>query len=123
MVVARTACIADDDPATRELMVRVLALFGFEVTSFDDGIPLANAVIARAPDLIVTDQHMTHCNGTAALGRIRMAGAICPAVLLTAFPAEELTVEARGLMPVTVLSKPLDLAALRNALEALGCLR
>lgn len=122
MPAPRTAMIADDDRDTRELMHRVLSMFGFEVRSFDDGDALVHAALADPPTVIVTDQSMERCNGTVALGRIRTAGANCPTVLLTAFPGAELTEEAERLGSCVVVPKPLDLGRLRRALVTLGCL-
>ena len=123
MVLRPTALIADDDPDTRALMLRALGLFGFDVRAFDDGDILADAVLATPPDLVVTDQSMVRCDGTAALGRIRTAGGLCPAVLVTAFPSSDLERDIAGLAPCVLIPKPLDLRALRAALEGLGLLR
>lgn len=113
MMPARSrAAVADDDPAFRQVLQEALERLGFDVVSFDDGDALALAVIARPPDVVVTDQHMPVCHGTTALRRVRAAGVRCPAIVIAAFPEPELEAEVGAIEGCVLLSKALDLAGL-----------
>ena len=113
------AFVADDDPATRQVLTRVLSLLGFDATAFDDGIALVEAVRFERPALIVVDQHMTHWNGTDAVRHIRTLGADCPVVFVTAFPDPTLHRVVARLGRCAILSKPVDLGVLRDCIARL----
>src|SRR5215469_1956261 len=55
--------IVDDDPGTRELYRSLLAPFGYEVLEAHDGKQALDAVLARRPDLVISDILMPTMNG------------------------------------------------------------
>ncbi len=114
------ALVADDDAATRQVLVQALAHLGFTARAFSDGAALADAVASREPDLVVTDQHMRGGSGTDAVRRFRAVGAACPTILLTSFPGQELKDEVAKLGRTALLAKPVDLETLRLTIEQLS---
>jgi DNA-binding response OmpR family regulator len=80
--VASKVLIVDDDDATREALKQVLTHAGYQTTaagSFQDGV---QALMADAPDLLITDVRLGEYNG---LQLVATAGPPIPAIVLTGF--------------------------------------
>jgi len=86
--------IAEDDPALRSLMVKLLVFEGYFVTEVVDALEMLDAVQVshnrrEAPfDLIVTDVRMPGLTGLDALAILRQSGCTTPAIIVSALPGE-----------------------------------
>lgn len=108
----------------RELLVEVLNEVGYSVTVARDGTEMLSGLLKAALrqfpgepfDLLITDQSMPGCSGLEALARLRSIGYALPALLITAFPDQELRARADRLRAL-VLAKPFDLTELHDAVD------
>jgi two-component system response regulator AtoC len=105
--------VVDDDPASRELLARILAGEGYDVSALGDGRD-ALAEIARAPaDLVVSDIRMADVGGYELAERIREKAPDTPVILVTAFGNVEGALEAIRRGAFDYISKPYDVDAIR----------
>jgi CheY-like chemotaxis protein len=116
--------LAEDDPEMRRLVVEVLRKAGHDVTEAADGGQLLLDVIEAYPslslvDVIVTDVRMPVCNGLELLERLAAVNWRVPVILMTAFGDEDIRRRAARLGAV-LFEKPLNVEALREAVERLG---
>ena len=78
--------VAEDDPAIRANLVRLLRLEGFRVEAAADGQEALTRLQAERPDLVLSDMMMPGIDGLALLAALRAdpRTADLPVVLLTA---------------------------------------
>ncbi|MFM8715077.1 MAG: response regulator transcription factor, partial [Actinomycetota bacterium] len=55
--------VAEDDPAVRSAVVRVLELEGYRVTAVNDGAAALAAITSSPPDAVVMDVMMPFADG------------------------------------------------------------
>jgi PAS domain S-box-containing protein len=106
--------VADDEAALREITKATLESFGYRVVVAGDG---AEAVARGAEHgaglaLMVTDLHMPHLDGLAAIRAIRTLCPQLPVIAMSGSPAEQQAVARSGVDVQAVLTKPLSAAAL-----------
>ncbi len=116
--------IADDEPANRLLLERILAQGGFtRVRSFPDGGSLLTACAEAQPDLVLADLRMPGIDGFGVLESLRghSDDAYLPVVVLTAEPNRDTRKRALSLGAADFLGKPFDfdevLLRSRNLIE------
>ncbi len=116
--------IADDEPANRLLLERILARGGYtRVVSFPDGKSLLTACEAEEPDLVLADLRMPGVDGFGVLESLRRESAdgYLPVVILTAEPNRDARKRALSLGAADFLGKPFDfdevLLRSRNLIE------
>jgi EAL domain-containing protein (putative c-di-GMP-specific phosphodiesterase class I)/DNA-binding NarL/FixJ family response regulator len=125
MIAGALIYVADDEPANRLLLERILAQGGFSrVRSFPDGQTLLTACAEREPDLILLDLRMPNVDGFGVLEALRpgpAADAYLPVVVLTAEPSRDALKRALRLGAADFLGKPFDfdevLLRSRNLIE------
>jgi DNA-binding NarL/FixJ family response regulator len=78
--------IADDHPGIRSAIVRVLSNDFKIVGLAGDGEQLIDSAISLSPDVIVSDIHMPHLSGPAALKELSARGYDFPCVLVSVDP-------------------------------------
>src|ERR1700704_3333318 len=104
--------VADDEPANRLLLERILAQGGFSrVSSFPDGRTLLAACLEQEPDLILLDLRMPNVDGFGVLEALRRgpsADTYLPVVVLTAEPSRDSLKRALRLGAADFLGKPFD---------------
>jgi EAL domain-containing protein (putative c-di-GMP-specific phosphodiesterase class I)/DNA-binding NarL/FixJ family response regulator len=103
--------IADDQPANRLLLERILAQGGFtRVSSFPDGQSLLTACDEKEPDLVLVDLRMPGIDGFGVLELLRRESAdgYLPVVVLTAEPSRDTRKRALSLGAADFLAKPFD---------------
>jgi CheY-like chemotaxis protein len=113
---------AEDNPTNQLVLSTIMEMFGFELTIVSDGVEALEAWRAQAFDVILMDVHMPRMDGVDATRAIRReeaqkSGRRTPIIALTAnaFPHQVLEYRAAGMdLHVT---KPLELDALKAALE------
>jgi len=103
--------VADDEPANRLLLERILAQGGFtRVSSFRDGESLLAACERQEPDLVLVDLRMPGLDGFGVLESLRRdsADGSLPVVILTAEPSRDTRKRALALGAADFLAKPFD---------------
>lgn len=117
----RKILVAEDDPASRELVREILAACGYEVVEARDGDEALRKIEQTVPDLVLLDIQMPVLDGFAVLRQVRQDPrfATLRIVALTAFAMwgdREKVLEAGF---DAYLAKPLDAASLRAQIEQL----
>jgi hypothetical protein len=113
---AGTILVIDDDPATRQLLTRMLAKDGFrvvEATGGEEGLALARA---ERPDVITLDVLMPGLDGWGVLAALKREPALAsiPVVMLTITDERNL---GFSLGAAEYLTKPIERAELRAILS------
>ena len=75
--------IAEDDPALRSLLRRVLSDEGYCVETADDGHTAVGMVAAAPPDLLVTDLLMPGLAGWSVFARVRRQVPLLPILVIS----------------------------------------
>jgi CheY-like chemotaxis protein len=111
--------VIDDDPGVRQVVSYLLAEFGFECHTAEDGASGLGRFDEGGWDLVVTDLAMPKLNGWQVIEAIRHRTPMTPIVLVTAYTAPEI-VRRAGEYGVPVVAKPFPIATLQAAIaEAL----
>ena len=113
----RSVLVADDSRDMRELLAELLEYEGYEVRTAGSGGGALTEMIARPPDLLITDLFMPGMSGFSLralmLGRPELASV--PVIVLSAYwhrPGETLEV-------ADVLTKPLNIDRLLDSVRRL----
>ena len=111
--------IAEDDPASRELLLEILDLMGYEVIAACDGAEALRKIVETQPDLALLDIQMPTLDGFAVLYQIRQDArfANLPVIALTAYAMEEDREKTLRAGFNAHISKPVDVAVLRFQIE------
>lgn len=115
--------VAEDQPAMRHLIARLLRERGYDVVEVGDGAMLWEELHAALRDddnpseveLIISDIHMPNVSGLEALKLMRGESTSPPVILITAFGDADTIAEAQRLGARRVFSKPFDLRELVEA--------
>lgn len=107
--------IADDDPAIRHGISKLLANAGFDVSEAADGNAALNAVREREYDLVFLDVWMPHLSGLEVLACIRTGISRPKVIVMTSDNTSETLLRAVKEQAYDYMSKPFPL---RQALEA-----
>ena len=76
--------VAEDDPAVRNAVQRVLELEGYEVSVTKDGVAALDAILTTSPDAVVMDVMMPFSDGLSVCRELRRRANRTPILLLTA---------------------------------------
>ncbi|NBR99430.1 MAG: DNA-binding response regulator [Actinobacteria bacterium] len=76
--------IAEDDPAVRNAVQRVLELEGYTVIVTKDGVAALDAILSNTPDAVVMDVMMPFSDGLSVCRELRRRANRTPVLLLTA---------------------------------------
>jgi two-component system, OmpR family, response regulator MprA len=76
--------IADDEPAIRDSLERVLQVEGYETCRAANGLAAIEQIDADPPDLLILDVMMPRLGGLETCRRLRSAGQGLPVLMLTA---------------------------------------
>lgn len=113
--------MADDDPASSELLTYFLRSNGYEVETAGDGNRAVDMGTNGAFQLIILDFHMPVYDGDEVLGMVRKRHLLHP-VKVIALTADESN-DVRGALEAghvdSFLTKPVDLRMLRQEIERL----
>jgi len=114
--------IADDDPATLDLLVEAFGTGEFEITTAPDGNAALEKLNGRKFDLLLTDVRMPGLDGIELLARLRQNPDSPRAIVMTSDDTTEVMLRAVREQAYHYVRKPLDLHALldlvRDALSA-----
>jgi len=118
---AATLLVADDDPAVRESLERVLTREGYEVVLAPDGQAALERLQGGGIDLVLSDLKMPGLTGLELLPRAKAVAPDVDFIMLTAFGTVEEAVRAMKDGAADFLTKPFQRAQLikvvRQALE------
>jgi adenylate cyclase len=110
----RRILVAEDDPASRDVLRARLAAHGYEVLTAADGEEALAAVRAHAPDLLLLDVMMPRLDGVEVCRRLRAdpAAPFLPVIMVTARADTADVVAGLDAGADEYLTKPVDHAAL-----------
>lgn len=118
---ARLILIVDDDDDCRSLLETSVKYEGFRVLAAENGRDAAAKLEPNAPDLIVTDLMMPGMGGYEFIRALQAVGhGGVPVILVTGAALDPSTVAAmrQDANIVRAFAKPIDIAALLNAIHA-----
>ena len=113
--------IVDDQPSIRTLVYSSLQHIGYRnLVECGDGEEALNEIIARRPDLVISDVNMPKLDGLGLLRAIRSRPGFekIPVILLTSRADTDVVKKAMELKVNNYLVKPFALAALKRKIEA-----
>ena len=111
--------VAEDNATNRKVVEMLLGKLDVEVTVVHDGQQLLDCIDQVAPDLILMDCHMPIMDGFEATKILRDKGYDTPIFALTAGVSTEERVECIEIGMNEVLTKPVTLKSLKQALGKL----
>ncbi len=108
--------VADDNPASRELIREVLEMSGYDVIEAADGEEAVRRAREGAPDLVLVDIQMPRLDGFGVLRELRADEKFSGlrVVALTAFAMQGDRDRAMGAGFDGYITKPVEIAALRQ---------
>ncbi len=109
--------VAEDNPTNRKVIEMLLKKLGIEVVIVDDGQQLLDCISSVDPDLVLMDCHMPVMDGFEATKLLRQRGLSVPVFALTAGVSTEERIECANIGMNEVLTKPVTLQSLENALQ------
>src|SRR5690348_10006689 len=112
-----SALVVDDDPEMRRMLGLVLKRGGFAVELAGGGEEALVKIAAGVPTIVVTDLHMPGMNGVELLAKVREQHRDLPIIVLTGSGGIASAVEAMRAGAEDFLTKPIDPAALRFAVD------
>jgi DNA-binding response OmpR family regulator len=117
----RTLLVVEDDGGLSASLARGLPsrVRELRVLLAEDGAMALEVLAAQPVDLVLTDLNMPGMDGFELIARLSDSRPTLPVLVMTAMPIAEANDRLRQLQGVEVLSKPVDLAAMAAAIEAL----
>ncbi len=108
--------VVDDEPAVRDVVARLAEPLGFEVLVFESGHAALAELSRRSPDVALVDLQMPSIGGLSVLREFKRRAPVCEVVLMTGYATIDTAVEAIKLGAADYLTKPLELARVRELL-------
>ena len=117
----RRLLVIDDEPEFREFVRRVAEGLDFEVSDIGDGHEFKKIYESFDPSVIILDIVMPEIDGIELVQWLGDKGRRAPIMLISGYnplypKTARVLAEAKGLVSVTTMSKPVQLADLRAAL-------
>lgn len=110
--------VVDDEESQRDPLAAMIAAWGYNVETANDGQDALEKLAQFSAQVIVTDLMMPRMDGFELMKRLGADGAMPPAIALTAFGNIETAIETiHDLGAFWFLEKPIQPAALRVLLE------
>jgi DNA-binding NtrC family response regulator len=109
--------VVDDEPKMAEAIAEALERSGHECVVFTRGADALDEILARAPDVVVTDWRMEGLDGLELLRRTRAARPATPVILVTAYGDVPSAVAAMRAGAFDYVTKPFDNDELRSLVE------
>lgn len=112
MIASSRILLADDDARVREALADLLAAWGYEVETAQDGVEALEKARLFNPALVISDLRMPRMGGAELVRELRLRHSASPVII---FSGMEMTESERTeLREVRFLSKPLNPAVLRS---------
>ena len=102
-----TLLVADNDPAVRNVVGRILENEGYKVLYAEDGEGALAAVFEDAPDLIFLDIYMPRLSGLDVLYRMRAEGDTTPVIVISGRPHATMVQDAK-VLGARFVKKPMN---------------
>jgi len=111
--------LVEDDADARALYGYMLALAGYRVKAVSNGLEAFAEIQVNRPDVIVTDISMPVLSGLDLIVAVRANDELAdlPVVAITSF-GESLREEARAAGATDAIDKPIELARMREVIDA-----
>jgi len=109
--------VVDDEPELRELLLDALSTADMQVSAAGSGQEAIDLARQARPDILVTDLRLGDCTGLDVIDRLRAMAGDIPAVVITAYGDPATLTWASRHRPVELMTKPLDLDRLRQAIR------
>ena len=106
--------VADDQPAMRRFMSRVLRSQGYDVITATDGADALALFASEHVDMVVSDINMPELDGLDLLAGVRRIAPDTPVLLLTGRPSVETAVAAIQKGATSYLPKPFEAVELKR---------
>jgi two-component system, OmpR family, response regulator len=119
--VSRRILVADDDPASTELVFYFLRSHGFNVSTAGDGNRALELGSSGDYDVVILDVHMPLYDGVEVLQLLRKRHVLHPVKVigLTGDLSQEVRLALLGSGVDSILTKPVNLALLREEVNRL----
>lgn len=110
-----TPCVllVDDEPATLQLLRKILQADGYKIIQAHDGLSALDRVAEFTPDLILLDVVMPQMDGMAVLRQVREKDSVTGVIMVSALSSENLVVQAMLDGADDFVSKPFNLKNVR----------
>ncbi len=109
--------IVDDEPLIRELLVDAMADMDLDISTACSGTEAIGIALEDPPDIVVTDISLGDCTGLEMLDKIESSIGNVPAVVISGCADVDMFSEASRRRPIELMTKPLDIDRLRNAIN------
>ena len=116
----KTALAVDDDPAILELIRRLVAAQGFQVTTAATGAEALTAVTTIQFDVVFLDLVLPDVNGTEVLRRLKEMNSDAIVAIVTGYAEERMALEAMELGPTLLIRKPFRESDIASVLKMTG---
>jgi len=111
------ALVVDDQVMIVALLTKLLGAWGYEVTGCARAQDALEHIAKTTFDVVLTDIRMPDMNGIELMGHIRARDADVPIIMLTASPSLETAIQGIEHRAFRYLTKPVDVVALREAVD------
>lgn len=111
--------VADDSRVMRQIVIRTLRQAGFgghDVVEAENGRIAMEAVLADAPDLVLSDWNMPEMNGIDCLVGLRAAGCAVPFGFVTSEGSDDMRARAAAAGALFLIAKPFTAETFTEAL-------
>ncbi|MDE3075731.1 MAG: sigma-54-dependent Fis family transcriptional regulator [Chloroflexota bacterium] len=105
----RRVLIADDDPAIRALVQKILAQEGFEVVEAGSASQAQEMIGSKKPELVLVDVRLPDASGMDLLRQLGEAEADVGAILMTAYGSANTAIQAMQLGAFDYVTKPFEI--------------
>lgn len=109
--------LVDDDPAIRQILLRLLEENDYLVLAASNGAEAIEAAAAAKPDLVLLDLNMPIKDGWETFKQLSTENPLLPFILITACPNQLFSALGAGVG--ALLEKPLDFEKLFITIESL----
>jgi CheY-like chemotaxis protein len=120
----RKLLLAEDDPASRELLADILKMQGYQVVEAEDGQAALEKIAEEGPDLVLLDIQMPKLDGLGVVRQLRQNPRFTslPVVAVTSYAMRGDREKALDAGFDAYLTKPIDASRIRETVERLLCL-
>ena len=113
----RKILLVDDDPAIRQILLRLLSEEDYFVLTAANGVEALELANATKFDLVLLDLNMPVKNGWDTFEQLSVKNPLLPVILITARPNQFFSAVASGVG--ALLEKPLDFVKLFSTIQTL----
>ncbi|MGZ0189506.1 MAG: response regulator [Alphaproteobacteria bacterium] len=110
--------VAEDEPTVRAFIARALTLSGYETVVTEDGQRALEALATQSFDLLLSDIQMPEVDGITLALKASQEWPDMPILLMSGYAQERQRAHNLDVLAQAVLTKPFDLATLRETVAA-----